>query len=336
MKALVTGGGGFLGGAIARWLRQRGDEVHTISRGDYPELAESGIRHFRGDLGEIEVLKRATEGCAIVYHVAAKAGIWGPGAEYHRANVAGTANVLAACRQLGIGCLVYTSSPSVVFDGSDMEGVDESAPYPDRYETHYPKTKAIAERMVLEANGDSLATVALRPHLIWGPGDNHLVPRIWKKGKAGQLRRIGRRDNKVDSVYIDNAAEAHVLAGDRLEPGAPHAGHAYFISNGEPLPVWDLVDAILAAADIPPVKRAIPAGVAYTVGAVLEGVYKLFRIRSEPRITRFVARELATAHWFDISAAQRDFGYKPRVTIEEGLKRLREDYLKRTGVDVRA
>ena len=324
MKALVTGGGGFLGGVIVRLLRERGFEVRSFSRGNYPELERLGVEQVRGDLANREAVERAAAGCDIVFHVAAKAGVWGAYADYYRANVTGTENVIAACRRHGIGRLVHTSSPSVVFDGTDIEGGDESLPYPARFEAPYPETKALAEQLVLAANDRELATVALRPHLIWGPEDNHLVPRIVARGRAGRLRRVGTRPCPVDSVYIDNAAEAHLLAAERLAPGTAPAGRAYFISNGEPVPLWELVDRILAAAGVPPVARTVSPGVAYTVGRLLEGIYSVLRLGGEPPMTRFLARELATSHWFDISAARRDLGYAPRVSIDEGLGRLEE------------
>ncbi|HBG07268.1 MAG: 3-beta hydroxysteroid dehydrogenase [Geobacteraceae bacterium GWC2_58_44] len=324
MKALVTGGGGFLGSAIVRQLRARGDEAVSFSRGDYPELTALGVEQRRGDLTDLNALVEAARGCDIVFHVAAKAGVWGSFQEYHAANVAGTENVIAACRNHSINRLVYTGSPSVVFDGSDVEGGDESLPYPAHFEAHYPHTKALAEQAVLAANSPSLATVSLRPHLIWGPGDNHLVPRIVAKARSGRLRRIGRRPCLVDTVYVDNAAEAHLNAADRLTPGAPPAGKAYFISNGEPLPLWEMVNGILAAAGLPPVTRCVSPALAYAAGTVCEAAWKALRLSGEPPMTRFVARELATAHWFDISAARRDLGYRPGISTEEGLRRLQQ------------
>jgi 2-alkyl-3-oxoalkanoate reductase len=324
MKALVTGGGGFLGGAIVRLLRERGDEVRSFSRGEHPELARLGVEQARGDVAVREDVLQAAAGCDIIFHVAAKAGVWGNAADYHRTNVLGTENVIAACRAHSIKRLVYTGSPSVVFAGGDVEGGDESLPYPEHYEAHYPRTKAMAERLVLAANGPDLATVSLRPHLIWGPGDNHLVPRIVARGKAGKLRRIGDRPCLVDTVYVDNAAQAHLLAADRLAPGAAPAGRAYFITNGEPIPLWEMVDRILACAGLPPVERRISPRAAYAAGLVCEGLWTIFRLPGEPPMTRFVARELATAHWFDISAARRDLGYIPEVSLAEGLDRLRQ------------
>jgi nucleoside-diphosphate-sugar epimerase len=324
MRALVTGGGGFLGGVIVRLLRERGDQVRSFSRATYPALTTLGVEQLRGDLSDQAAVIAASKGCDVIFHVAAKAGIWGSYNDFYLANVTGTANILEACRINGIERLVYTSSPSVVFDGGDVEGGDESIPYPASYEAHYPRTKALAEQIVLAANSPDLATVALRPHLIWGPGDNHLVPRILAKGRAGKLRRIGKHPNLVDTVYVDNAARAHLQAADRLAPGRPPAGRAYFISNGQPIPLWEMVNRILAAADIPPVTRNISPGLAYTIGCVCESVWGMLRLAGEPPMTRFVAHELASAHWFDISAARRDLGYDPEVSIDEGLLRLRQ------------
>jgi nucleoside-diphosphate-sugar epimerase len=322
VNALVTGGGGFLGGAVVRRLVERGDRVRSLSRGRYPALDALGVEQRQADVADAAAVSAVVAGCDVVFHVAAKAGVWGRYADYHRANVVGTENVLAACRKHGVRRLVYTSSPSVVFDGRDMENADESAPYPARYDAHYPKTKAIAERLVLTANGPDLATVALRPHLIWGPGDNHLVPRILARGRAGHLRRVGRANKLIDATYIDNAADAYLLAADRLAPGSAVAGKAYFIANGEPIPIWDLVNRILAAGGVPPVTRTVPAWAAYAAGWLLECIYGLLGRRDEPPMTRFLARELAMAHWFDLTASRREFGYEPGVPIAEGLRRL--------------
>lgn len=322
MNVLVTGGGGFLGRAIVQRLRERGDRVRSLARNLYPELEALGVEQLRGDLADAATVTEAAAGCELVFHVAAKAGVWGDYQDYYRANVVGTANVIAACRAHGIDRLVYTSSPSVVFDGKDMEGVDESVPYPAHFEAHYPRTKAEAEQLVLAANGPMLATTALRPHLIWGPGDNHLVPRILDRGRRGRLRRIGNRPNLVDTLYIDNAADAHLQAADALAVGSPVAGKAYFLAQGEPKPVWEVVDRILAAGGLPPITRVISPRVAYAAGWLLEKTYSLLRLSGEPPMTRFVARELSTAHWFDLSAARRDFGYHPRISFDEGMQRL--------------
>lgn len=322
MKALVTGGGGFLGLAIVRRLRARGDAVVSISRRRYAELEKLGVEQVEGDLADTESVARAAIGCDIVFHVAAKAGVWGPYREYFQTNVVGTRHVLEACKRLRIQRLVYTSSPSVVFDGRDEEGINESAPYPPSYLAHYPKTKAMAEQEILAANGPELATVSLRPHLIWGPGDNHLIPRLIDRARRGKLRRVGDGRNLVDTVYVDNAAEAHLLAADRLAPDSSLAGKAYFISNSEPVNLWDFINQILGAAGLPPVRKSMSANTAYRVGAVMEMLYRV--LPGEPPMTRFVARQLSTSHWFDLTAARRDLGYEPSVSIDEGLRRLQE------------
>jgi nucleoside-diphosphate-sugar epimerase len=323
MKVLVTGGGGFLGKAIVMLLLERGDRVRSFSRNEHPGLAELGVEHYRGELADDAAVSNAAEGCEIVFHVAAKAGVWGPYADFYQANVLGTRHVIDACRRHGIKRLIYTSSPSVVFDGCDMEGVDESVPYPQQFDAFYPQTKAQAEQLVLEANDQQLATVALRPHLIWGPGDNHLVPRILERGASGRLRRLGSRPCLVDTLYIDNAALAHLQAAERLDIGSVVSGKAYFLSQGEPLPIWEVVNRILDAGGLPPVTRTISPALAYAMGAVLEKLYLLMRLPGEPLMTRFLARELSTAHWFDLSAAKRDFGYRPAVSFDDGIAKLR-------------
>jgi 2-alkyl-3-oxoalkanoate reductase len=324
MKVLVTGGGGFLGKAIVERLVKRGCKVRSLSRSIHSDLDKSGVDSSLGDLADAGAVERAVDGCELVFHVAAKPGVWGRYHEYYLPNVVGTNNILAACRKYGVKKLVYTSTPSVVHSGRNLENADESLPYAEHFETHYPRTKAEAEQAVLAAAGPELATVALRPHLIWGPGDNHLVPRIVSRWRSGRLRRTGSMETLVDATYIDNAADAHLLAADRLAIGSPISGKAYFIANGEPMPIWTLIDGILAAAGLPPVKKTIPFWMAYSAGAVLEGVYSLLRRKDEPMMTRFVAKQLATSHWFDLSAAKRDLGYEPKVTTMEGLERLKK------------
>jgi len=324
MKVLVTGGGGFLGAAICRLLRQRGEEVVSFQRGHYPALAECGVRELRGDLADSTAVAAAARGCEAVIHVAARAGAWGAYHDYHRANVIGTESVLAACRAHRIGRLVYTSTPSVCHRGRvPVEGGDErSAPPAARFKAAYPATKAIAERAVLAANDTRLATVALRPRLIWGPGDPHLLPRLVARARAGRLRLIDGGDQRIDTTYIDNAAEAHLDALDRLRPGAACAGRAYFISNGEPRPLREVINGLLRAAGAPEVSRSMPFGLACGLGAVFEAAWWLLPLRGEPPMTRFIAEQLATPHWYDISAAAREIGYRPQVSIDEGLARL--------------
>lgn len=322
MTILVTGGGGFLGGAVARLLAARGERVISFTRSAYPWLAEIGVEQKHGDLADAETVRQAVQGCDAVIHTAAKAGVWGRRSDFHSTNVQGTQNVIAACKEFAVSRLVYTSTPSVVHSGQDIEGGNESLPYSKHFEADYPETKTEAERAVRAANDTRLATVALRPHLIWGPGDPHLIPRFLARARAGRLRRIGSRDVTVDATYIDNAADAHVLALDRLQPGSAIAGKSYFISNGEPIKLWEFLNRVLELAGLPPVTRSVPVRLARWIGWASESLHRVFRLSGEPAMTLFVASQLSTSHWFDISAARRDLGYEPRITTEEGLQRL--------------
>ena len=220
------------------------------------------------------------------------------------------------------GRLVFTSSASVVFGDADLAGVDESVPYPDRPRSPYTATKAEAERMVLEADRPALRTLSLRPHLIWGPGDTQIIPRILAQARAGKILRVGDGKNIIDTTYIDNAAAAHLLAAQALAENPWAAGRPYFISNGEPVNLWDFVNRILALAEIPPIRRGIPKTVAVLIGGVIERLHLVLKLPGEPRMTRFLAEELATTHWFDIGAARRELCYEPRVSMAEGLRRL--------------
>ena len=323
MRALVTGGTGFLGGALVRSLIARGDEVRSFSRGIRPAFESPSAEFWRGDLADPEAISQAATDCDVVFHVAARVGGWGPASEYYRSNVLGTAHVIEACRRNNVSKLVYTSTPSVVHTGADIEGGDESMPYAAHFDAAYPETKAEAERRVLAANDHSLSTVALRPHLVWGPGDPQLIPRLLERARAGRLRLVGRGEKLVDATYIDNAVLAHLLAADRLAPESACAGHAYFIAQGEPVPARDLINGVLDAAGLPPVTRSVPARVAWLAGALAEVMYRLLRIEEEPPVTRFAATQLATAHWYDLDAARRDLGYAPSVSTAEGLRRLR-------------
>ncbi|KOU42744.1 NAD-dependent epimerase/dehydratase family protein [Streptomyces sp. WM6378] len=322
MRVLVTGGGGFLGGAVCAQLAARGDSVRSFQRHHQPALAELGVEQHLGDLRDADATARAVEDQDAVVHCAALAGTWGPARTYFAVNVTGTAHVLDACRSRGVGRLVHCSSPAVVHTGGDLEGADESLPYAARFLAPYPQSKALAERLVLGANSAHLATVALRPHIVWGPGDPHFVPRLAEQARRGRLRRIGAATKRIDTVYIDNAADAHLLALDRLAYGAPPAGRAYFITQDDPRPVGETIDQLLWAAGVGPVTRELPAWAARPLAAALEYGARALRT-GEPPLTRFLANQLTTAHWFDITAARRDLGYEPRVTTDEGLRRLR-------------
>ncbi len=326
MNTLVTGAGGFLGRYIAEQLIARGDHVRGYSRRLYPELSQLGVEQITGDIQDADAVRNACEGIDAVFHVAAVAGIWGRWEHFHGINTLGTKNVVQGCLEHNVGKLIYTSSPSVTFAGVDQNNIDETAPYPDTWLCHYPHAKALGEQHVLEHNGtDGLLTCALRPHLIWGPRDQHLIPRLIDRAKSGKLRIVGDGTNLVDMIYVENAATAHLQAADAMVPGSPVGGQAYFISQGEPVNCWDWINEILALADVPPVKKAISARAAKGVGRILEWAWTILRRQDEPRMTRFLAAQLSTSHYFDISRACRDFGYNPQISTEEGMQRLAAD-----------
>ena len=317
---LVTGGGGFLGKAIVKRLIKKGCRVTSFSRKSYPELDRLQVNQIKGDLCNSKAVEKACRGMGLVFHVAALPGVWGKYSDYYDTNVTGTENVIAACLKNKVSRLVHTSSPSVVFNGKDMKGVDESVPHAARHTTHYPKTKALAEKAVLAAASGDLKVIILRPHLIWGPGDNHLVPRILDR--ADRLRIVGNGKNIVDTIYIDNAALAHILAAEKLVCNPDLSGRVYFISQDEPIFLWEMVNSILAAGGKKPITRKVPFRIAWIAGALLEFFYKTFKINGEPMMTRFVANELTTSHWFDISAAKQDLDYVPEISTARGLERL--------------
>lgn len=330
MRVLVTGGGGFLGGALCRALRAAGHEVVSTQRRHSAALAELGVEQRLGDLADAGHVLRACAGIEAVFHNAAKAGHWGSEQSYFAANVTGTRNVLAACRAHGITRLVYTSTPSVAHQGRVpcVGGNEANTPYATDFKAPYPRSKQIAEREVLAANGSPvegggvLSTVALRPRLIWGPGDTNLLPRLIERARAGRLRFIAGGHNRMDTTYVGNAVDAHLAAFAALAPGSANAGRAYFVSNGEPKPVREIINGLLLAAGEQPVAASVPFGVAYAAGALCEVLWRVLPLSGEPPMTRFVAEQLATEHWYDLAAARRDFGWAPAIPTDEGLARL--------------
>lgn len=322
MKTLVTGGGGFLGRYIVEQLLAQGDTVTVFSRGAYPELEVLGARVMRGSLQDAAAVQKACTGMDAVFHVAAKAGLWGPWGEYYAINVTGTENVISACQKQGVPKLINTSSPSVIFDGCSQEGVNEDIPYPEHYESPYPHTKALAEQSVTQANGKSLLTVSLRPHLIIGPRDNHLLPGLLAAARARRLPQVGDGSNRVDLTWVEDAARAHLLAAEALKPGSPVAGGIYFITQGEPVTLWTWIRALLRDLNLPEPRLRLSLPVARMLGSVLESAHRSLKLPGEPRMTRFLASELAQSHTYDISRARRDFGYHPKISMAEARTRL--------------
>lgn len=324
MRVLVTGGGGFLGRAIVERLLQRGYSVRSIGRSVQEELLELGVEALACDLADSESLRSACEGMDAVFHVAAKAGIWGSWQSFYKPNCIGTRNVIEACLAEGVPRLVYTSTPSVVFNRTAIQGGDESLPYGASGLSHYARTKALAEAAILGADCPDLRTVALRPHLIFGPGDPHLLPKVIDRAKSGRLRIIGDGKNRVDVTYVDDAAEAHLNALDALA-STDAAGRAFFISQGEPILLWPWLNGILQELGHPPLVRRMPLGTAYCIGSVCESLWKVFSCKKDPPMTRFVAEQMAKDHFFTISAARNELGYCPATPMEEALKRTIED-----------
>ena len=321
MKALVTGGGGYLGRHIVEQLLARGDEATVFARSNYPEMEKIGAKLFRGDVQDNEAVAEACRGMDAVFHVAARATAWGPWQSFYQTNVVGTENIIDACRRHGVSKLVYTSTPSVIANGKPRPGVNESHPYPDRFDNYYPQTKAMAEQLVAKANGPALSTVSLRPRAIFGPRDTQLLAQVVARAKAGRLIQIGEGTNKSDVTYIDDAARAHLLAADALEPGSPVAGSVYFINQGEPVKVWSFINDLVTQLGYPPIKRRISLPVARSVAHVIQWVYRTLRLKGEPLLVPFVVNELALDFYADISKARRDFGYEPQISVAEGLSR---------------
>lgn len=320
-RALVTGGGGFVGKAVVKRLLSLGIETRVIGRQRYPELTALGVSCFQGSITDKSVMLEASKNVDMVFHVAALAGVWGPWKDYYETNVIGTRTVIWACKENGVPSLVYTSTPSVVFDREHIENGDEQLPYPSVFLCNYAKSKVMAEKQVLSLPPETLKTCTLRPHLIWGPGDPHLIPRLVDAGAKRQLKRVGDGTNLVDISYIDNVAEAHILAGVNLSQSAICHGKAYFISQGEPVNLWDWINNLFEEMNIPAVNKSVSYSGAYRMGSLMEKVYGLLRVKKEPKMTRFLAEQLAKSHYFSIANARRDLGYSPIVSDKEGLRR---------------
>ena len=326
MKVLVTGGSGFIGGRLVGRLVESDHEVHMLGRSTPPQ--KDGVRFRNVDLAHEGIPPETCDGVEAIFHVAAKAGVWGSFASYHAANVLATRRVLDACRGHGIGLLVHTSSPSVVFNRNPFRGDNETLPYGRNWLCHYARTKAESEREVLAANGkDGLKTIALRPHLVWGPSDPHLLPKAVNRHKANKLRIVGNGQNRMDLTHIDNVAYAHILALDALASGRHPGGKAYFISQDDPVVLWPWLNDLFSRLDLPLLTKRISFRAAYSAGFLLECIWKLLHLSGEPPMTRFVAIQLAEDHWFSIEAARRDLGYEPIISMEEGLRET-VDWLK--------
>lgn len=323
---LVTGASGFVGGALAHRLLDEGRRVRVICRSPVPDLQARGAEWIRTDLADTGAVRAACQSMGTVFHAGAKVGIWGRYPDFRSVNVEGTQAIVNGCRDFEVPRLVFTSSPSVVFNGLDLVDADESLPYGEQIPSHYAATKAIAEAAVLAADDPSgLRTTALRPHLVWGPGDTNLIPRVVARSRKGRLRIVGSGENRVDLTHIENVVDAHLLAEKALCEHPPSAGgRAYFITNGEPVRLWPWIDELLGRLGLGPVEKKMSMVTARRLGSVCEGLWSVLRLPGEPPMTRFVASELAKDHWFSIDRARAELGYRPRISMAEGLERYLE------------
>ncbi|PPF63119.1 nucleoside-diphosphate sugar epimerase [Clavibacter michiganensis] len=320
MRVLVTGASGFLGGAVAREIAAAGHEVRTFQRRPSGVV---GVDDALGSLTSPADVARAVEGVDAVVHLAAKVSLAGDPAEFAAVNVEGTRTLIAAMRDGGVGRLVFVSSPSVAHAGASIVGDDAQPADPQNARGEYARTKALAEQLALRADSESLRVVAVRPHLVWGPGDTQLIERIVERARAGRLPLLDRGAALIDTTYIDNAASAIAAALQRVDE--VH-GNAYVITNGEPRPVAELLAGICAAAGVPAPAWSVPAGVARAAGSAIEAVWRVKPGADEPPMTRFLAEQLSTAHWFDQRRTRAELQWQPAVSLDEGLRRLAEHY----------
>ena len=325
--SLVTGGCGFVGAAIARALKARGDEVIVLDL--VPECPVEGVDYRRVDITDQAAVTEACRGVDTVIHNASivhtkqnkQDVIWA-------VNLGGTENMLEAARANNVPRFIYISSGSVVYEGKDIENGDESLPYSSISQAPYADSKIEAEKLVLADNGKGgMATCALRPHVVFGPGDNRFMPTLLAKGRNGQLRvQIGRGIWLSDYTYVTNMTDAVLLADEALAKGgldSVAAGQAYFITNGEPMPFWDFIRKVAARLGFPPIKYRAPTSLIYAIAAVKEGIDTLKggTLNAEDGMTRFAIRYMCTHHYFSIEKARRELGYNPAVSVDEGIER---------------
>lgn len=332
MKVLVTGGSSLIGTGMIAALAARGDDVVALQRQRSEAVERVGALQRLGDIRDSAAVVEAMQGCDAIVHLAAKVGVVGQWEDYRSINVDGTRNVLAAARTTGIARLVHVSSPSVAHGGESIVGGLATPPVLGRRRSWYAESKAMAEIDALACASEDLGVVAVRPHLVWGPGDMQLVGRIVQRAASGRLALVGDGRALVDTTYIDNAVDALVAALDVVEPGSRCSGRAYVVANGEPRSIRELVAGICEAAQVPFAPRTVSLRVGATLGAVVERAWPLLRRDDEPPLTRFLAEQLGTAHWFDPRPTRDDLGWTPGVSIDAGLERLGDWYRTRCTV----
>ncbi len=317
MKVLVTGGTSMLGAATAHALAARGDIVTLLQR----SASGSLHREVRADINDAVAVRQALEGHDAVVHLAARVGVVGSRADFNLANVQGTRTLVDAMAETGVPRLVHVSSPSVAHSGHALVGAGAGPANPAEVRGHYSRSKAEAELVAL--GSDLPAVVAIRPHLVWGPGDTQLIGRIVERARSGRMALVGGGTALIDTTWVDNAADALVAAVDR----APFLhGEVLVVSNGEPRTVAELFGRIARAAGLQPSGRVVPAGVASAAGAVAETLWAASRRQEDPPMTRFLAEQLSTAHWFDQRRTREALQWKPTVSLDEGFARLTRWY----------
>ncbi len=320
-KILVTGGGGFLGRyIIERLIELNCTSIKSLGRAHQPLLDKLGVEVICGDLSDYDTVVDACRSCDIVFHTAAKAGVWGSYKDFYAVNVTGTENVIAGCQKHNVACLINTSTPSVLCAEHDIKNGNEKLSYPDTYPAYYPETKAEAEKMVSDASSAKLRTISLRPHLIWGVRDPHIMPRLLERAGKKRLMRIGDGKNLVDMTHVKNAAEAHINAACAVMEKPEISGNNYFISDDAPVNLWDWIDEFLQKMNVPPITKSISFSKAYRIGCMMELFYRILPLKTEPAMTRFVAIQLAYSHYFDISAAKKDLDYQPVIDCNQAFR----------------
>lgn len=319
MRVLVTGASGLLGRAVAARVRAAGHEVRTFQRSP---SAVPDVEDVRGSVTAAADVDRAVTGVDAVVHLAAKVSLAGYPADFEQVNVVGTQRLLSAAAREGVTRFVQVSSPSVAHTGRSIVGDGARPADPARARGHYARTKARSELLALAADGGAMNVVAVRPHIVWGPGDTQLVARVVARARAGRLPLLDGGRALIDTTYVDNAAAAIAAALERAADDAVH-GNAYVVTNGEPRPVAEMLAGICAAAGVPAPRRSVPAGLARAAGGAVEAVWRIRPGQDEPPMTRFLAEQLSTAHWFDQRRTRADLQWAPEVSIDEGLERLR-------------
>ena len=326
MRVLVTGTTGMLGRGVALALAARGDAVTVLQR----HSAGLGLPEVLADVADADAVRAATAGHDAVIHLAAKVNVVGSEAEYLRVNVGGTRAIADACLAAGVERLVHVSSPSVAHPGRSLVGRGADPADPATARGPYARTKALAEQIALGANSSELSVVAIRPHLVWGPGDRQLIARVVDRARRGRLPLIGSGAALIDTTYVTNAVDALVAALDcRMDA----CGRALVVTNGEPRPVAELLVAVCRAAGVRVPTRHLPVRVAEMAGSAVESLWTLRdrfspagSEREDPPLTRFLVEQLSTAHWFDQRLAREVLRWHPRVPLDEGLIELERWY----------